>query len=162
MICADRSQRFLDDVKQAIARETAPYAFSGDTARCLWILAKVPGASVDLWRKICHRWPKQITQVGGSNEDHSRIALECRPAMLNTCVQTVLPGFPDPVPLVRPAFVLAQLMTESDPLKVVRVAELLRCIRPDEDVDLEEVRSLLKAVRAGHLYESLLQVVQVV
>ena len=143
-------------------RRDIPYAFSGDTARCLWILAKVPGASLELWRKICHRWPKTIAQVGGPGEDQSPIALECRPAMLNTRVYHLLPGFSDPVPLVRPAFVLAQLMTESDPLKVTRVAELLRCVRPDEDVDLEEVRALLKAVRAGHLYESLLQVVQVV
>ena len=58
---------------------------------------------------------------------------------------------PAPIPW---ADIIHQL-TESDPLKVTRIADRLRCVRPDEDVDLEEVRSLLKAVRSGGLYETL-------
>ncbi|MEW6283913.1 MAG: hypothetical protein AB1758_35195, partial [Candidatus Eremiobacterota bacterium] len=54
----------VDRARQELG--TRDYAFSGDTARCLWMLRGIPGGSTALWKRICHPWPPDLEAVGAA------------------------------------------------------------------------------------------------
>lgn len=142
---------------------------AGDAARCLWMLETLPGRNLDLWKRICHPWPATVDLVGAANailpegatRDTGAIAREFEPAMVRTATEVTLPA--GPARLVAPAFVLAEILLEEDPLKATRLADLLRCLEMGGRlIDLEDVRVLLKAVRAADRYELLVSVARVI
>jgi len=152
----------------ASAFEGGTYAIAGDAARCLWMLEALPGGSVDVWTRLCHPWPRVIEVVGvegelpaGAVQDSSGIAREFGPAMLAQRHLAALPGCV--VPLAAPPFVLAEILLEDDVLKATRIADLMRVLEMGgRPVDIEDVRVLLKAVRAGETFALLAEVAAVI
>lgn len=151
---ADAFLKQVEQAQQALLPLT--YVFAGDTARCLHMLRALP---VDQWKRLCHPWPESIeVLLEGVPPAFVRlssdlIAREFAPAMLRSKLLIESSLFEHPVALPEPAFVLAQLLVDPDPLTVTQVADLLRCL--PRDFDLESVRVLLKAVGKGEKYETL-------
>jgi len=158
---------------ESVARITSSlgeqsFAISGDAARCLWMLDSLTTKyDAALWKKICHPWPAEVTVVtatdlalpDGSLRDQSPIAIEFGTSMIRDRQFIAIPGSSVRTPLVQPAFVLAEILLENDPLRVTRIADLLRCLEAgDRALDIEEVRVLLKAVKAGEHFGLLAEV----
>ncbi len=148
--------RFLGQIEEARKTLTG-YAFAGDTARCLWMLDRLP---VERWKKWARPWPRKLEIVSDHDPPHAvaflsqdKVAQEFGPSMLRSREDVSSPALMGSVPLVAPPYVLAQLLLSPEPLIVTQIAGLLRCL--PRDFDLESVRILLKAVGEGERYETL-------